>query len=238
MEETLIEAKYARFKGADWFSWLKDRDVILGGVGGIGSWLNLFLSRLGCNLYVYDMDTFEAHNASGQLVRTKDVGKLKTDVAEELAKEFCNHTSIEGMGKYEMDSEYCPIMISGFDNMEARKNMFDNWVKQLEENPDIKDIAVFIDGRLLSEQYQIFVVQGNDEVNIKRYREEFLFSDSEVEQVDCTFKQTSHCAAGIASHMTGFLTNFAGNVVNEGSFNQIPFKFEYITPINYVENEV
>jgi len=238
MEELEVEAKYARFKGADWFSWLNKREVILGGAGGIGSYMSLFLSRLGCNIYIYDMDTFEPHNQSGQLVRQQDIGKSKTDVAEELAKEFSNHSLIEGMGKYEMDSEYSPIMISGFDNMEARKNMFNNWKTQLEENPDIKKECLFIDGRLLGESYQIFCIRGDDEKNILRYEEEFLFNDSDVEDIDCTLKQTSHCAAGIASHMTGFLTNFAANIVNEGDFNQIPFTYEYITPMNYTENVV
>jgi len=236
-KELVIESKYARFKGADWFSWLLNRDVIVGGVGGIGSWLSLFLSRLGMKIYIYDMDSFESHNMSGQLVRTQDIGKLKTQVAEELAKEFSNHVLIEGMGKYEMDSEYCPIMLSGFDNMQARKDMFANWELQIKENPDIAKEAIFIDGRLLGESYQIFCIQGDIPEQIDRYKE-YLFDDSDVEDVDCTLKQTTHCAAGIASHMTGFLTNFAANVVNEGKFNVVPFKYEYITPVNFTENEI
>lgn len=238
IKEVEVESKYARFKGADWFSWLKGKEIIIGGAGGIGSWFSLFISRLGCNIYIYDMDTFESHNMSGQLVRQQDINKSKTDVAEELAKEFSTHTVIEGMGKYEIDSEYSPIMISCFDNMKARKDMFNNWKQQLIDNPEIKQECIFIDGRLLAETYQIFCIQGDDSKNIIKYETEFLFDDAEVDSVDCTFKQTSHCAAGIASHMTGFLTNFASNVVNKGDFNQIPFKFEYITPINYVENVV
>ena len=229
--------KYARFKGADWFLWLYKRPVILGGAGGISSWTSLFLSRLGCHIYIYDFDSWELHNASGQCVRIKDIGKDKTDTAIDIAKEFSDHSLIEGMGKYEEDSESGPIMISGFDNMTARRNMFTNWKQYLIDNPEDVAESIFIDGRLLANSYQIFIVQGDMPDNIKRY-EEYLFDDSEVEDVDCTLKQTTHCAAGIASHMIGFLTNFAANVVNGGKFNQIPFKYEYLTEPNFTENVV
>jgi len=232
-----VDTKYARFKGADWFSWLYHRPVLLGGAGGISSWTSLFLSRLGCHIYVYDFDTFERHNASGQCVRLKDIGKDKTQVAVELAKEFSDHILIEGMGKYEEDSEAGPIMISGFDNMTARKNMFHNWKNYVLTHPEEASEAIWIDGRLLSSSYQIFIVQGDNPTNMERY-EEYLFEDSEVEETDCTLKQTTHCAAGIASHMIGFLTNFAANVVNGGKYNQIPFKYEYITEPNFTENVV
>lgn len=233
-----VDAKYGRFKGATWFDWLLGRDVILGGAGGISSWTSLFLSRLGMHIYIYDYDSVEFHNLGGQNFRTSDIGKLKTDVAIELAKEFSNHTLIEGMGKYEAESEYTAIMISGFDNMQARKDMFANWKLQLEENPELRKESLFLDGRLLASAYQIFCIQGDNLEHIERYEKEYLFDDSDVEDVDCTLKQTSHCAAGIASHMVGFLTNFATNVVLEGKYMVIPFKYEYITESNYTENVV
>lgn len=229
-------SRFDRFKGAIWFEWLKGRDVILGGTGGIGSFVNFFLSRLGCNIYIYDMDVFEEHNMSGQLVRLSDMGKPKTEVAINIAKEFSNHTDIQALGKYEKDSEYCPIMIAGFDNMEARKNMFLNWKQGLIDNPELERESLYIDGRLLAETYQIFCIKGWDKEAIENYEKNFLFDDSEVEEVDCTFKQTTHCAAGIASHMIGFLTNFATLACDE--FADVPFYFEYFTPLNYVANEV
>lgn len=232
-----VDTKYARFKGADWFSWLYHKPVLLGGAGGIGSFVSFFLSRLGCHIYVYDMDTFERINMSGQLVGAAHIGKEKTKVAEDLAIAFSDHILVESMGKYEEDSEAGPIMISGFDNMTARKNMFKNWKYYVLTHTEEAAESIFIDGRLLSSSYQIFIVQGDNPANMKRY-EEFLFEDSEVEDIDCTMKQTTHCAAGIASHMIGFLTNFAANVVNGGKFNQIPFKYEYITEPNFTENVI
>ena len=66
-EETQISAQYNRFKGADWFEIVQEQDVILAGLGGIGSWVSLFLSRLGPKtISLYDDDHFEEHNLSGQ----------------------------------------------------------------------------------------------------------------------------------------------------------------------------
>lgn len=230
-----VDEKYGRFKSADWFSWLYHKPILLGGAGGIGSFVSFFLSRIGCHIYIYDFDIFERVNMAGQLVQKNDIGKSKTLVAENIAYSFSEHTLVEGMGKYEEDSEAGPIMISGFDNMTARKNMFNNWKKYVTNHPKEVSECIFIDGRLLASSYQIFMIQGDNPANIERY-EEYLFSDNEVAPVDCTLKQTTHCAAGIASHMVGFLTNFASNVVNGGKFCQIPFKYEYLTEPNFTEN--
>lgn len=227
-----VEVKYSRFKGAGWFPWLLNRDVILGGAGGISSWVSILLSRLGCNIYIYDFDKFEEHNMGGQLVGAGDIGYEKTDVAIKLASAFSNHYDIEAMGKYTEESETCPIMMCGFDNMKARTIMFNNWKTFLTENPESKKESIFIDGRLIADQYQIFCILGTKEDHIKRYEEDFLFSDSEVEAVDCTFKQTSHGAAGIASKMIGFLTNHALNNVLDSEVAIIPFNHEYITNSN------
>ena len=42
-EETQISAQFNRFKGADWFEIVQEQNVILAGLGGIGSWVSLFL---------------------------------------------------------------------------------------------------------------------------------------------------------------------------------------------------
>lgn len=227
--------RFSRFKGAIWFDYLLDRDIIVGGAGGIGSWTSLLLSRLGCHIYIYDMDSFDESNMGGQLVRGSDITKEKTSVAIELAKEFSRHDSIEAMGKFEENSEYNPIMISCFDNMEARRNMFNVWKNCISD--DDRNDAIFIDGRLNSEQYQIYCIKGDMPEHIGKYEKDALFDDSEVEDADCTFKQTSHTAAGIASHMIGFLTNFAANKTDNSENFMIPYYYEYIIPLNFTINE-
>ncbi len=214
------KSKYTRFKDVQWFDNILKKDIIVAGVGGIGSWVSLLLSRLGCSLYLYDFDHIDSLNLAGQIFRKKDIGELKTQVMRKLIKEFSDNDLVVCMNKYTKNSPSCEIVFSCFDNMASRKVLFNRWVQNIKDykNP------ILIDGRLLIESFQIFCVTKD---KIKGYKK-YLFDDSEVEDIECTMKQTSHCAAMIASHMVGFLTNH----LSEG--RQVPFYYEYILPVNFV----
>lgn len=240
MDITKVEGQYGRVKGANWFPLLYKKDVMVLGQGGIGSWTTLLLSRIGCTLHVFDMDTFEDHNMTGQLVPYDSIGLNKALAMKKVVNNFSPSCSIMHYPeRYTQDSFSNSIMICGFDNMKARRVAFDNW-KNILYGLSEKDRAncFFQDGRLLAEQLQIFNISGNDYDKIDKYENEYLFKDEEVEEAECTFKQTSHCAAMIASHMVGFLTNWVSNVdtVNKGGkpIRQVPFRYEYLIPLNYV----
>ena len=221
--------QYSRFKGADWFENIYKKDILVIGTGGIGSWLNVLLSRTGCNLHIFDYDLVEEHNISGQLFKMTDSGTEKTEAIKNIIKEFSGECEVELYTKYEESSITNDIVLSAVDNMAARKLAFTKWKANLSEVED-KSKCIFIDGRLLAEQLQIFSIRGDDDVSIERYKNEFLFSDAEVDEEDCTYKQTSHCAAMIASHMTAFLTNFLGE-----NYRRIPFFYSYIIQLNNTE---
>ena len=244
----MTETHSSRFKDAPWFA-KEETNVVVGGAGGIGSWLTLMLCRAGFFPVVYDFDSLEEHNLAGQLY-TKESAEamtLKVDALKGLCKSFAD-TDISAMGeKYTPESMSHHYVFSAFDNMQARKDMFEAWCEYVEEwKRDIeteeiegplidsyKVVPIFIDGRLTAEQMQIFCVTPD---KIEAYKEH-LFDDSEVEDAPCTMKQTSHSAAMIASHMTGFFTNhFTNNQVGEVDRN-IPFKWEYFIPINYISEE-
>lgn len=224
------EPRFNRFKDAPWFP-INEVNVLVGGAGGIGSWLILILTRAGFTPVVYDFDIYEEHNMGGQLCKTSDVRKPKVNAIRDTVKDFCANKEIlvfnEKYTESSMSDRFC---FSGFDNMEARKAMFDNWKKGFGNDPS----AIFIDGRLTMEQLQIFCVQGNDLENIKLYEEEYLFNDSEVEEVACTMKQTTHSAMMIASHMMGFFTNHFSKVNSGDQSRNIPFMWEYFIPIDYL----
>lgn len=234
--EITEKAEYSRFKGADWFSNIYQKDVLVIGSGGISSWTNLLLARCGANIHVFDYDLVESHNISGQLFKTKDANKPKVEAIKQIISEFCdNEVIVETyQEKYDVGSISNNIVIMGVDNMEARKNGFNNWLNFLEENPNEKDKSIFIDGRLSMNVIQIFCIRGNNLSSIENYKNNHLPSDSEVPDEECTTKQTSHCAAMIASHIVAFLTNFLSESTLE---NSIPFKYEYIIPLNLTENE-
>ena len=148
------DVKRSRFKDAAWAG--KPEPIIIGGVGGIGSYVTYYLSRIGHELYLYDMDSVDETNLGGQLYRVSDIGKEKTVAVKEINKEFSDHDNIEICGKYDKDSEVSPIMISCFDNMAVRKLMFEKWKAQ-------EDRELFLDGRFLAEYGTVFAVKKGDE---------------------------------------------------------------------------
>jgi|SRR5579885_632368 len=228
-----IKAQYGRVKGAKWFPLLHKKDVLVLGQGGIGSWTSLLLSRIGCNLHIFDMDRYEPHNMTGQIVTVDAIGKLKTEAMKEVIKEMSPDAEVTTYGEYTEESMSNHIVICGFDNMKARKIAFHNWRETVEvESSEGEDPSAYFfqDGRLLAEQLQIFNIPGNRPDLMEKYEKEWLFDDSEVQEAECTFKQTSHCAAMIASHMVGFLTSWISGF-------KVPFKHEYFIPVNLVQNE-
>ncbi|HEY4062305.1 MAG TPA: ThiF family adenylyltransferase [Puia sp.] len=228
-----VAAQYGRVKGGEWFSLLHKKDIMVLGQGGIGSWTSLLISRIGCNLYLFDHDRFEQHNMSGQLVRAKDINKRKTDAVTEIIKEFSPDATVESDGMYKEDSSVSNIMICGFDNMEARKLAFRKWREFLMLIPESqRKYCFFQDGRLNAELLQIFNIPGDDYAFIEEYESTHLFNGDEVPPQPCTFSQTTHCAAMIAGHMVGFLTNWITNANSDTPMRAVPHFWEYIAPLN------
>ena len=243
----MTEVHSSRFKDAPWFP-KEETNVIVGGAGGIGSWLTLMLSRAGFFPIVYDFDILEEHNLAGQLYTKSDAEAMvpKVDALKGLCKQFAD-TDITVMNeRYTKDSMSHNYVFSAFDNMQARKDMFAAWKEYVKEWEDFKDIVdaahipnislsepIFIDGRLTAEQMQIFCVTPD---KIEEY-EKHLFDDTEVQDAPCTMKQTSHSAAMIASHMVGFFTNHMTNNAVKDKDRTVPFFWEYFIPINYINEE-
>lgn len=210
--EAVVEKKKSiykhRFSDAPWLEWIKGKDIMLLGAGGIGSWVAFALSRMGCNLFIYDMDTVEAHNLGGQLYSIEHVGMNKAEATANLGFMFSGKEARNvAHGIFEDDSPIGPIVISAFDNMQGRRLAFNKWAEAMANDPDNADNYIFIDGRLLAEEYQVYAVTKG---NLDKYRAT-LFEDGEVADAACSMKATTHCSMGIASDMISQLTNFATN---------------------------
>jgi molybdopterin/thiamine biosynthesis adenylyltransferase len=224
----------SRFKDAPWLPKQDESSIIIGGAGGIGSWLNFFLTKIGYKTIVYDFDTIEEHNLGGQLFRQDDIGNLKVRALQRISEEFCSTfitTFEEAVSEHSMSG---PFMFSAFDNMRARAIMFNNWKKHAQLMETLgPSKAIFIDGRLEIEQLQVFCVTPK---NIERY-EKYLFADSRVADAPCTMKQSSHTAAMIGTLMTSFFTNHMTNIYAGEELREVPFFHEFIVPINLTTTE-
>lgn len=230
-ERKVADPIRARFTDATWFSWLQDRVVVVVGAGGIGSWVTMCLSRIGCRVYLYDADRFEIHNMGGQLVKISDIGAYKVDAVRDMVTSLVGSSTqiVVSNSMYDEDSPTSPIIMSAVDSMAGRKLIFEKWAKIYGD----KDDAIFIDGRLLAEDYQVYAVTKG---RLDAYRETIV-DDKLIPTENCSLKSTTHCSLGIASEIVSILSNFAANQVTMKDIGvavrDIPFKIVKSVP-NYL----
>lgn len=215
--ETILNADQettTRFSSAEWFEKVQKMTVLIAGIGGIGSWLALLVSRMRPKtLLLMDSDRVEKKNLAGQLYSIKDVYSTKVQALSNMIGNYSDYYNVMAIAEnFTEESEAYDIMICGFDNMAARKLYFRKWKEHVEKQED-KSKCLFIDGRLNAEKFQVISIVGDDSYSIERYENEFLFDDSAVEEPLCSLKQTTYCAAMIASYMCNVLVNFACNSV-------------------------
>ena len=230
----LIEETTSRFSGAVWFENIKSKNVTLAGLGGIGSYVAFLIARLHVNtLTIYDDDVVESGNMSGQLYGLNDIGLLKANATYRNVAQFADYHNVNVFQeRFGSQSAHTNIMICGFDNMVARRIFFDTWLRDLPDSGDKSDY-LFIDGRLAAESLQVFCIRGDDDYNIKRYREEFLFSDAEADETICSYKQTTFMANMIGSIITNLFVNFCANQCDVLVPRDMPFLTEYSAETMY-----
>jgi molybdopterin/thiamine biosynthesis adenylyltransferase len=223
----------SRFQGAMWFDAVQQLRVTIAGLGGIGSWTALLLSRLNVeNIRLIDPDNVEEVNMAGQLYRSSHIGATKVSSTTFNIQEFSNYYKVDYQTRrIEECNLYHNILICGFDNMTARKNAFYIWKHRIVNLcPADREKSLFIDGRLDAEDLQIFCITGNDKHLMEIYEREYLYDDSDVEEAPCSFKQTSYLAAMIGSLITNLVVNFVSNTVVEFS-KVLPFKISFNTSV-------
>jgi molybdopterin/thiamine biosynthesis adenylyltransferase len=211
-----------RFSGAEWATEL--RPILVIGAGGISSWTILNLSRIGHELYIVDPDTVDETNVTGgQMYRTQDIGKSKVAAVTTLCREMgCVNPITAFPEYYSKEHGMVDICITGLDNMKARKLAFDLWEAHLEESDVKTEECLFIDGRLTMEMHEVFTIQGSDKTARENYRKA-LFTDEEAMELDCSTKQSTFGAMGIASLITATLCNWLTNRKLDLDFREVPF---------------
>ena len=235
----LVDEATSRFSSAIWYEKIQEKTVIVAGCGGIGSWTTLLLARMKpASMFLYDNDTIEAVNMSGQLYSQSDLGRPKVSALAEMIRNYAGYGSVFAISeRFTEESEASDIMICGFDNMAARKLFFNKWVSHVQSKPEEnRKNCLFIDGRLAAEEFQVLCIKGDDEYNINRYNNEFLFSDAEADETICSYKQTTFCANMIASYMVNLFVNFCANEV--GAYRDLPFLTTYNAETMYLKTEV
>ena len=237
----LVDEATSRFSSAIWYENIQKKTVILAGVGGIGSYVGFLLARMKpASMFIYDDDIVETVNMSGQLYGQSDLGRPKVFALAEMIRNYAGYSSVFAISeRFTDESEASDIMICGFDNMAARRLFFNKWVNHVQSKPEEeRKNCLFIDGRLAAEEFQVLCIKGDDEYNINRYNNEFLFSDAEADETICSYKQTTFCANMIASYMVNLFVNFCANQCEPLIDRDLPFLTTYNAETMYLKTEV
>ena len=237
----LVDEATSRFSSAIWYENIQKKTVILAGVGGIGSYVGFLLARMKpASMFIYDDDIVEAVNMSGQLYGQSDLGRPKVSALAEMIRNYAGYSSVFAISeRFTNESEASDIMICGFDNMAARKLFFNKWLSHAQSKPEEeRKNCLFIDGRLAAEEFQVLCIKGDDEYNINRYSNEYLFSDAEADETICSYKQTTFCANMIASYMVNLFVNFCANQCEPLIDRDLPFLTTYNAETMYLKTEV
>jgi hypothetical protein len=211
-----------RFSGAPWHDKIQELQVSVVGCGGIGSWVSLLLSRVQPGLMMlHDDDVFDDSNMAGQHAYSLDRGHPKVQVCAKRLRDFSNYRDVIAV-KERVQKEYrgLPNCLCGVDSMAARRNVFRHWLDRY-KGAD----SIFVDGRLAAERWEVYAIRADDAWAGEKYLAECLPDDSRVPDGPCSYKQTSHFAAMIASVMVGRLCSHASCLAGEERL--IPFKESY-----------
>ena len=226
----------SRFSSAIWASEMAKYKVFVFGVGGIGSWTSLLISRLNpFTLSLMDPDKIDLSNLSGQFYKKDDIDSYKVDSLRTSIIYYSDYYTINTF-QCRLDEnqfsriKHYDVFICGFDNMLSRKDAFRIFKGVNRNNKDVEKndkTILFIDGRLDAEELQIFCFTSDDEYYMKLYEEKYLFDESESEHTVCSYKQTSYLASMIGSLITNLYVNFCANRCNPLIERSLPFITEY-----------
>lgn len=236
-----VDETTTRFSGAIWYEQLQTKNIILAGVGGIGSYIGFLLARMKpARLVIFDNDIVEAVNMSGQLYGRSDIGHPKVDALADMVANYADyHSTVAMNGLYDENSAVEDIMICGFDNMAARKLVFKKWYAHVMSKPEEeRSKCLLIDGRLAAEELQVLAVQGNDTRAIEQYQRDWLFSDETADATVCSYKQTTFMANMIASLMVNIFVNFVANECNPIMPRDVPFYTSFAADTMYFKVEM
>ncbi len=230
-----------RFSGAPWYQEIKQWSCIIGGCGGIGSHLAFQLSRMHpYYITIYDPDTVEAVNLAGQLFSINDIGQYKVNATYNMCIKYATFRNLRLYNRKLSIGDYIPaftdkiFLFSCFDNMIARKEMFNIWKSETKKHPDRE--LILIDGRLSFDTLQVFYV---DKSTCAKYESDYLFSDKEADATVCSMKQTTYMAAMIAAFMVNIVTTYLTNktIQEEELKINIPLLTEYDSSLMYLKTE-
>ena len=214
-----MDTRYLRFSGLSWATEVQEKEITIIGLGGIGSNVALPLARLNPKkIFLIDPDVVEEVNLAGQAFFNNHVGMKKVDAVAEVLYSWAGYTKIVAIPTLLTNgTDFGEITITGFDNMNARKIAFTNFM----DSPAAK---LLVDARMSVDTIQIFTLLKEDTEFLDIYRDKWLFSDAVAQTAPCSMKQTSYTG----SILGGLVVNIIINYISS-SFKAFPKQIMYNT---------
>jgi len=214
-----MDTRYLRFSGLSWATEVQEKEITIIGLGGIGSNVALPLARLNPKkLFLIDPDVVEEVNLAGQAFFNNHVGMKKVDAVAEVLYSWAEYKKIVAIPTLLTEgTDFGEITITGFDNMNARKIAFTNFMN----SPAAK---LLVDARMSVDTIQIFTLLKEDTEFLDIYRDKWLFSDAVAQTAPCSMKQTSYTG----SILGGLVVNIIINYISS-SFKAFPKQIMYNT---------
>lgn len=214
-----MDTRYLRFSGLSWAKEVQEKEITIIGLGGIGSNVALPLARLNPKkLFLIDPDVVEEVNLAGQAFFNNHVGMKKVDAVAEVLYSWAGYKKIAAIPTLLTEgTDFGEITITGFDNMNARKIAFTNFM----DSPAAK---LLVDARMSVDTIQIFTLLKEDTEFLDIYRDKWLFSDAMAQTAPCSMKQTSYTG----SILGGLVVNIIINYISS-SFKAFPKQIMYNT---------
>ena len=183
---------------------LRDVCVTIIGVGGIGSFLALLLSKMGIpKIVVWDDDVVDSTNPSSQFYRPSDDGRLKVVALKEIVEMFSTAAVTAIPRRFTGTEKPKGIVLSAVDDMDVRMGIWHNSIKY---NPHV---PLYIEARMGGEELRVYSLNPCDPDLVERY-EKCLYPQSRAFQQPCTGKAiayTTFDSAGIIGReVKAFLT--------------------------------
>lgn len=221
------ETRRERFKSLPWSEEVVKVSVDVIGAGGIGSWLSIFLNRTGTIFRLVDNDTVDESNLGGQAYYNGAVGMSKTIAIGDMISMIGQHEPSNrfiGTVVEEMPN-IGSITFSCLDSIRTRAKLFERWAASWRGNK-----AIFIDGRMLAEDGEVYAVDASKKEHMEAYRTTLFEPDARSAPL-CTARATSHCGALTAIFMLTLYTNFMTNKAMGMEIRDVPFKTEFHLPM-------
>ena len=215
--------------------WVNNFPVTIGGLGGIGSNVAYLLAKHGVKARIYDFDVVELHNIGGQFFDRRDVGKNKTNAIIDKILYIDKSLDWNYSWEFTQNSIINSIAFGCFDNMKARTLFYNAWKNlYLSATEEYKEANPFIliDGRQNAETLDIYIVTPE---TMERYEKEGLFDDSEVEDLPCNFKSTTHTGFLTSGLMISAYTNYMANFNTKEDVRSVPFRIQFTISIMHYE---